>query len=74
MGAKTAVKVPEASMNSATVTKVGYVAIIKGVDYGERELDIDDPTLYEDAKDCEIENKDAKGFLAVARVEWQEAA
>lgn len=71
MGAKMkVVSEPQATMQR----KIGYIAIIKGVDYGERGLDIDDPTLYEVAEDCRAENQDTKGFLTVATVTWEEAA
>ena len=57
-----------------TQTKVGYIGIFKGENYGQRDVDNGDgyAILYEGMDTCLAENKGKEGFLAIGILTWEE--
>ena len=61
------------TVTAPMMTKVGYVAIYGSGDCFGRTL-ADYPILYEGKQDCEADAKEETGFIAIAKVTWEEPA
>ena len=57
-----------------TQTKVGYIGIFKGDNYGQRDVENGDgyAVLYEGLDTCLTDNKNKDNFVTVATVSWEE--